>query len=74
MHHLRAPSPLGCRLLARHLKRLCQSLEALAGRVREAVAEALGQGVAGVVRDAVEAALVGPPEQPGRPSSTYPAA
>jgi hypothetical protein len=63
----------GGRLLTRHLRRLCSSLEALAGRVRAAVAEALGQGVAGAVREAVEAALAGPPEPSNRPSSTSPA-
>jgi hypothetical protein len=61
------------RLLARHLRRLCQSLEALAGRVRAAVAETLSNCVSGAVREAVESALAGPDEPPGRAPSTYPA-
>jgi hypothetical protein len=73
MHHMRAPSRFGGRLLARLLRRLCQSLEALGGRVREAVARALSQGVAGVVHEAVEAALSASPDLAGGAPSTYPA-
>jgi hypothetical protein len=66
-------SAAGGRLLTRHLHRLCQSLEALAGRVRAAVAETLSNCVSGAVREAVEAALSGSPEPPGRAPSPYPA-
>jgi hypothetical protein len=44
----------GGRYLARHLRRLCDHLQALTARLREAVAAAAGQTVAGVVREVVE--------------------
>lgn len=43
----------GGRFLARHLRHLCDQLQNLTVRVRESVASAAGQSVAGVVREVV---------------------
>jgi hypothetical protein len=47
---------LGRSLLA-HLDRLCATLDALSERLRDAVAQALGQTIAGTVQEAVRAVL-----------------
>ncbi len=62
------------RFLSAHLDRLGDALERLRGQLREAVAEAVGAGAAGVVQDAVRAALIhlaAPVEAPG-PSGLHP--
>jgi len=41
------------RLLSRHLGRLCESLQNLGSRLREAVASAAGQSAAGIVHEVV---------------------
>jgi hypothetical protein len=63
----------GGRLLTRHLRRLCSTLEALASRVHAAVAEAISQSAAGALREAVEAALAGADDPTARAPITYPA-
>jgi hypothetical protein len=56
------------RSLAAHLDQLRSTIDALGGRLRDAVAQAVGQSVAGTVREAVRALLgTGPPE----PESPY---
>jgi hypothetical protein len=52
------------RSLAAHLDHLRCTIDALAGRLRDAVAQAVGQSVAGTVREVVRALLgTGPPER-----------
>jgi hypothetical protein len=66
----------GGRLLARHLRRLCQSLQELGARLKEGVASAAGQTVAEAVRETVLGVLdehgtvrEEPFRSPGRPTS-----
>jgi hypothetical protein len=59
------------RSFAAHLDHLRCTIDALAGRLRDAVAQAVGQSVAGTVHEVVRALLAaGPPE----PESPYAAA
>jgi len=53
MRFLRSWLEPGGRLLSRHLGRLCESLQNLGSRLREAVAAAAGQSAAGIVREVV---------------------
>src|SRR5947209_18148931 len=53
MNYPRSLSRRGQRALAERLDRLRLTLESLSDRVRSAVAEAVGQGVAGLVHDAL---------------------
>ena len=50
----------GGRSLAFHLDRLCLTLDALTARLRTALAEAVSQSAAGVVRDTVQGLLADP--------------
>jgi hypothetical protein len=50
----------GGRSLACHLDRLCLTLDALAARLRAALAEAVSQSAAGVARDTVQGLLADP--------------
>jgi len=53
MRFLRSWLEPGGRLLSGHLGRLCESLQNLGSRLREAVASAAGQSAAGIVREVV---------------------
>jgi hypothetical protein len=55
------------RSLATHLDSLRCTIDGLAGRLREAVAQAVGQSVAGTVREAVRALLGTDPPEPESP-------
>jgi hypothetical protein len=72
------PLPPGlARRLAAHGDRLHAALSALAGRLREAVAQAVGSTVAGAVREALQAVVATPPAGPAplrqRPPPLFPA-
>jgi hypothetical protein len=54
------------RWLARHLSRLCATLDGLAARLRRAVSTALGEAAFRLVREAVNAALADPPPPPAQ--------
>ena len=56
----------GGRLLARHLKRLGETLESFGSRLRDAVASAVGETLSGIVRETLRAVLA---EQPTFPAS-----
>jgi hypothetical protein len=66
MRSFRALIDPGGRSLAFHLDRLCLTLDALAARLRTALAEAVSQSAAGVVRDTVQG-LLADPDLPARP-------
>jgi len=53
MRFLRSWFAPGGRLLSRHLGRLCESLQNLGSRLREAIASAAGQSAADIVREVV---------------------
>jgi hypothetical protein len=61
----RSPRSRACRLLARHVSRLNETLQGLGARLRAAVAAAFSQAVADAVREAVLAALAAPGDWPG---------
>jgi hypothetical protein len=48
-------------LLARHLTRLSETLETIGERLREAVSAAVGETVAGIVRETIRSVLAGRP-------------
>jgi len=79
MRFLRSWLEPGGGLLSRHLGRLCESLQNLGSRLREAVASAAGQSAAGIVHEVVgkllhqrasnQSVSFGPLRQPFRTSS-----
>jgi hypothetical protein len=60
MRNLRSLIDPGGRSLIYHLDRLRQTLDALTARLRAAVAEAVSQAAAGVVRDTIQGMLADP--------------
>jgi hypothetical protein len=67
MPSIRSMIAPGRRLLARHLTRLGETLETFGQRLREAVSSAVGETVAGIVRETVRAVLA---EQPTIPTGS----
>ena len=61
MPSVRSMTGSGRRMLVRHLTRLSDTLESFGARLRDAVSSAVGQTVAGVVRESVRALLADPP-------------
>src|SRR5438270_353530 len=68
MRSLRSLIDPGGRMLAQYLDRLRDTLDTLGTRVRDAVSSAVGETVAGVVRETVRAVLDAPPTHPSYPA------